>query len=293
MQFFKFSTADAFTFINKGEIMASPNRFEISEQTHSANFAMYNFHSHSWYEIFYLQSGQCTFYIQDKTYLMNEGDIAVIPPDIPHKTAYLAEVNKRLCIEFSANYIQPVISMFGNETLDSRLFTVLHNSAENTAFLDSLILNMINEHKQRDYISPAFLNVYFQEFILRLMRGSIPLDGRTIDFNNSSNTMQLAVDYINENFQNRLTLSDIAECFHLNPSYFSKRFKTVIGTGFKEYINNLRITKSEKMLLETNKNITEIAFECGFENSNYYGDAFKQKNGVSPTEYRKLKGNIK
>lgn len=37
--------------------MASPNRFEISEQTHSANFAMYNFHSHSWYEIFYLQSG--------------------------------------------------------------------------------------------------------------------------------------------------------------------------------------------------------------------------------------------
>ena len=84
--------------------MASPNRFEISEQTHSANFAMYNFHSHSWYEIFYLQSGQCTFYIQDRTYLMNEGDIAVIPPDIPHKTAYLAEVNKRLCIEFSANY---------------------------------------------------------------------------------------------------------------------------------------------------------------------------------------------
>ena len=197
--------------------MASPNRFEISEQTHGANFAMYNFHSHSWYEIFYLQSGQCTFYIQDRTYLMNEGDIAVIPPDIPHKTAYLAEVNKRLCIEFSANYIQPVISMFGNETLDSRLFTVLHNSTENTAFLDSLILNMINEHKQRDYISPAFLNVYFQEFILRLMRGSIPLDGRTIDFNNSSNTMQLAVDYINENFQSRLTLSDIAERFHLNP----------------------------------------------------------------------------
>lgn len=74
--------------------MASPNRFEISEQTHGANFAMYNFHSHSWYEIFYLQSGQCTFYIQDKTYLMKEGDIAVIPPDILHKTAYLAEVNK-------------------------------------------------------------------------------------------------------------------------------------------------------------------------------------------------------
>lgn len=90
MQFSKVSTEAAFYIYRiKGGLMASPNRFEISEQTHGANFAMYNFHSHSWYEIFYLQSGQCTFYIQDKTYLMKEGDIAVIPPDILHKTAYL------------------------------------------------------------------------------------------------------------------------------------------------------------------------------------------------------------
>ncbi len=112
--------------------------------------------------------------------------------------------------------------MFEMKLFDSRLFTVLHNSTEKHGFLDSLILNMINEHKQRDYISPAFLNVYFQEFILRLMRGSIPLDGRTIDFNNSSNTMQLAVDYINENFQSRLTLSDIAERFSPESVIFFK-----------------------------------------------------------------------
>ena len=46
------------------------------------------------------------------------------------------------------------------------------------------------------------------------------------------------------------------------------------------------------MLLETGMSITEIAFECGYDNSNYYGDAFKKVNGVSPSTFRKLKGNI-
>lgn len=133
----------------------------------------------------------------------------------------------------------------------------------------------------------------FQEFILRLMRGSIPLDGRTIDLITQAIQCSLPLIILMKIFRAGSHSQILQNVFHLNPSYFSKRFKTVIGTGFKEYINNLRITKSEKMLLETNKNITEIAFECGFENSNYYGDAFKQKNGVSPTEYRKLKGNIK
>ena len=110
---------------------------------------------------------------------------------------------------------------------------------------------------------------------------------------NSNNTIQLAVAYIDNNFQSKITLHDIADKFHLNASYFSKRFKTVHGIGFKEYLNNLRITHSEKLLLETKKSITEIAFECGFENSNYFGDAFRGKNGISPTEYRKVKGNIR
>ena len=67
----------------------------------------------------------------------------------------------------------------------------------------------------------------------------------------------------------------------------------VNGIGFKEYLNNVRINQSEKLLLETSKSITEIAFECGYENSNYYGDAFKHRNGISPSTFRRIKGNVK
>lgn len=272
--------------------MSASSRFEISVQTHSANFSMYNFHSHSWYEIFYVRTGKCSFFMDDKVYLMNAGDIAVIPPETKHKTAYLDETNERLCIEFTEDYLSPLIASLGIQTVSSQLFTVLHPQLENAPVLDLLISNMIAEKQSSDYLSGLFLSAYFQEFILRLMRTHSPSDGQPAARFNPNNTIQLAVEYIDENYQNKITLQEIADKYHLNPSYFSKRFKTVRGIGFKEYLNNLRITRSEKLLLETKKSITEIAFECGFENSNYFGDAFRLKNGVSPTEYRRIKGNI-
>ena len=55
----------------------------------------------------------------------------------------------------------------------------------------------------------------------------------------------------------------IADMLHLNPSYFSKKFKAVNGFGFKEYLNTIRINHSEQLLLETDMSITEIALECG------------------------------
>ncbi len=269
------------------------SRLEISVQQHGANFSMYNYHSHSWYEVFYLTKGQCIFYIDDASYNMCEGDIAIIQPDVPHKTAYTDSNNERLCIEFSYDYIQPLINKLGIELFEKKLFTVLKISPENRAVTDSILNNMMIEKNKNDIVSNTFAFVYFQEFILKLLRSATSIGGYLFNINNADNSMQNALEYIKNNYTNKLTLSDIARQFHLNPSYFSKRFKTVNNIGFKEYLNNLRISHSEKLLLETQKNITEIAFESGFENSNYYGDAFRQKNGVSPSEYRRLKGNIK
>ena len=269
------------------------SRLEISIQQHGANFSMYNYHSHSWYEVFYLTKGQCTFYIDDASYIMEEGDIAIIQPDVPHKTSYTGENNERLCIEFSYDYIQPLIDKLGGELFEKKLFTVLKISSENRVVTDSILNNMMIEKTKNDIVSNTFAFVYFQEFILKLLRGATSVGGYLFNINNAENSMQNALEYIKNNYTGKLTLNDIARQFHLNPSYFSKRFKTVNNIGFKEYLNNLRISHSEKLLLETQKNITEIAFESGFENSNYYGDAFRLKNGVSPSEYRRLKGNIK
>ena len=86
---------------------------------------------------------------------------------------------------------------------------------------------------------------------------------------------------------NEWYLEDMSDKFHISRSYLSKKFKAVTGFGFKEYIVNVRIKNACRLLLETNKSITDIAFECGFNDSNYFGDSFRKIKGISPRKYRK------
>ena len=112
--------------------------------------------------------------------------------------------------------------------------------------------------------------------------------------------IQEVATYIYEHYADNLSLEYVADKFNLSRSYLSKKFKTATGLdlrlnseqetysfGFKEYIINVRIQNACNLLLETNKSITDIAFECGFNDSNYFGDAFRKAKGISPHKYRK------
>ncbi|OYP47874.1 hypothetical protein CG709_03195 [Lachnotalea glycerini] len=76
---------------------------------------------------------------------------------------------------------------------------------------------------------------------------------------------------------------------NMSATYFSRKFKNVTGFGFKEYLCKIRLTEASKLLLETNQSITEVAFSCGFSDSNYFGDVFRKLKGVSPLQYRKTR----
>ena len=65
-------------------------------------------------------------------------------------------------------------------------------------------------------------------------------------------------------------------------------FKQATGFGLREYLVNLRIQRACELLLSTTLSITDIADKCGFNDSNYFGDAFRKAIGVSPRDYRKL-----
>lgn len=276
--------------------MAVTSRFEISKQIHQSSYHMHSAHAHSYYEMFYLISGSCDLFIKNNVYHLSPGNITFIPEDILHRTSYTgAAFHERISIEFTKNYINELVSQFGSGWLQSHLFSkIFYLPEEYRSDINRLLSQIMSEHHSSDVFSNCMLKMYFQALIVQILRY---INASSILIVNSNTratdeALQLAIDYINDNFKNNITLDDLAQLLHLNPSYFSKKFKAVNGLGFKEYLNNVRINHSEKLLLETSMSITEIAFECGYDNSNYYGDAFKKINGVSPSTFRRLKGNI-
>jgi len=72
-----------------------------------------------------------------------------------------------------------------------------------------------------------------------------------------------------------------------NPNYLSRKFKETAGIGVHEYLVFTRLQHAALELVTTEDSVTEIAFRCGFSDSNYFKDAFKKKYGLTPRAYRK------
>ena len=95
-----------------------------------------------------------------------------------------------------------------------------------------------------------------------------------------------AIDYINTNYVDSLTLDGISKYLNINKSYFCNLFKTETGKTFSQFLNEVRISESKKLLLETSLSILDIALSVGFNNQNYYTMVFKKFNDKTPLEFR-------
>lgn len=92
--------------------------------------------------------------------------------------------------------------------------------------------------------------------------------------------------YINDHLDKNLTLSAIANHVNYNSSYVSRTFKKQTGMSITEFIRETKVSKAKSDLIGTNKSISEISSELGFEASQYFSITFKKATGISPTEYR-------
>lgn len=100
--------------------------------------------------------------------------------------------------------------------------------------------------------------------------------------------IRLAKQYINENYNKPLTLESVSARIGFNPAYFSTLFKKETGKNFSEYIMEVRIQNAKQLLIQTSRNVDDIAVEVGYSDLKYFSKLFKKITGLNPSEYRKL-----
>ena len=99
--------------------------------------------------------------------------------------------------------------------------------------------------------------------------------------------MSKTMDYIDNNIEKDLQLSELAEIAGMNKSYFSTLFKKLNGMSPWDYITVRRIDLARKLLSDSDRNILDIAMMCGFNNTANFNRAFKKVTGKTPKEIRK------
>jgi two-component system response regulator YesN len=109
---------------------------------------------------------------------------------------------------------------------------------------------------------------------------------RSSDYSHIKIMMEKAVDYIEQNFKEAITLEKTAEYVNLTPFYFSKIFKERMGVTFIDYLTELRINYAKEEMKSPEKSLKEICFDAGYKDPNYFSRVFKKITGDTPTEYR-------
>ncbi|MBR0598800.1 helix-turn-helix domain-containing protein [Sinanaerobacter chloroacetimidivorans] len=107
-------------------------------------------------------------------------------------------------------------------------------------------------------------------------------------YSGKSQIIKQAIQNINENYKNRISLKTVADYLHTNPSYLSVLFKQEMGMTFTDYLNQTRINKSCELLANTGINLIDVSMQSGFDDQSYFSKVFKKMKGITPKDYRKV-----
>ncbi len=229
-------------------------------------------HYHNLFEIYFITDGECSYFIDNKTYSLIPGDIILIPEGIIHNTEYNS-THSRLLINCSKSFIPTSV----RDILPSMIY--LYRNPNTIAEINSIFEKIEQEYKKtdnlRDDILACYTNMLF--FIIARNLNNCPtIDGK-------STYIEESIEYMKTNFATPITLSEISSVCNVSPEHFSRTFKQETGFTFCEYLNLLRLKKAHSMIRHSQKQtIASIASLCGFNDSNYFSLKFSQMYGISP-----------
>lgn len=223
-------------------------------------------------------SGKCNYFIDDKTYEVLPGDIVIIPENIIHKTNYDEEEHSRIVIECSRHFIPK--TFLADLSENAYVFRNPSISREVSAMFKKIDA----EYKNPDSYSADIIKSYMHLLIYLIARNKAPVQSSE----SKNMVIEDVVTYIKRNFANDISLSSVAKLHFVSPEHLSRTFKRDTGFGFNEYLTLVRLQHAERMLKgPDDMSISEIAYNCGFNDSNYFSDKFKRTYGQSPLKYRK------
>ena len=269
------------------------NPIHAETSLRSPAFVMSGSHCHSCYELFYTNSGDCRFLIEDQWHELHEGDFILVPPMALHYTRYPCGECTRTVILFRREDVSPEVRqcMPGQDHFfaETRVFrTAPEHRPAITDLIARLTEEAAREGAEEDSCSMLLRRLTLQSLFLLCSRVCTFISNLPSEIRTDNREMLEAASYIARHYMNPVTTGEVASAVGFSPNYLSRRFRQATGIGLHEYLVFVRLHHAAQELLSTRDSITEIALRCGFSDSNYFKDSFKKKYGVTPRHYRKM-----
>lgn len=208
-----------------------------------------------------------------------DNDLIEIPAKLKPNMEYLVT-------QCHANVKEVVLPLTSNNTIIGAVLCGPFRSE------DELDNPLANEHFQKLPVLTNEMPKYLHEIIVPLLQqlAQNAYASYVNSIKNSVNDVRIlkALDYINANYKEKITIASVSHICALSQSRFTHLFTEQCKISFSDYLQNIRIIEAKKFLAGSNYSIAEIALICGFATQSHFSQIFKKLCAITPQNYRQI-----
>ena len=254
----------------------------------------YPIHSHEVYELNFVEKATgVRRIVGDSSEVIGEYDLVLITSaDLEHvweQNQCNSDDIREVTIQFDFNMTQD--NFFGRNPFNS-IRRMMDEAKKGLCFPLSAImkvytlLDTLSSVKDGFYAITQFMTILYELSRCEGARTLASSSFAKIAVQDDSRRILKVKDYISKNYMDEIRLNKLADMAGMSASAFSRFFKLHTGRNLSDYIIDIRLGFAARMLVDTVKSVSEIGFECGFNNLSNFNRIFKKKKGCSPSEFR-------
>ncbi|WPR73096.1 AraC family transcriptional regulator [Flavobacterium sp. NG2] len=244
-------------------------------------------HFHPQHELTFIESSFGTKFIGDYVGPYEPGELVLVRSNLPHcwKNQEQEGVPSRsIVIQWNKGVFAKVPEL---EALFEMLTTaskgIIFDTEEIKPILPS-IQNLLNLASDELYIQFLHVLVRLSKCHYKTLSESSFVDDIPYEHNNRITKVH---DFIEKNFNRKVYLKEVADLVNMSEQSFSRFFNKMMGRSFFTFLNEYRINMASRMLLYSDKSVSQIGYDCGFESPPFFFKKFNEIYQISPTRYRK------
>ncbi len=254
-------------------------------------------HLHPAVEILLFTAGGFRLEVDGEECFASEGDLAVFRSNAVHAIELISRgAGSYHVLKLHPSLLLELFSQGG----ENHAMPLLQNRKESPCIIpreripgevSELFSRIAEEDKEGNGTARIAQRIYASELSLLLLRRVLPR-GEEAPGEERISTENLrriyeSVSYIDRSFSSELRAEEVAARIHMSYSYYARLFRAVTGKSFQQYLQSVRLSHAERLLLTTELSVTEIAMSCGYNSLSYFISEYKRVKGHTPRASRR------
>lgn len=236
-------------------------------------------------DFFIVTDGYAIRQVGINSYEIHKNELLFVPQLQVSTTDFYSENIKGFYFHFSDDFIDDNSLLLNWKLKNGYLNKIIIDNDRTERICQLLII--INEFYRKNWRENKKLIAQY----LRTVISEISFHNTEFNIEKISKKRDITLDYIKlitTNLDKRYTIVELAEKIHITPNHLNKTIKNQLGRSAQSVYNEIILQEAKVLLLQTSKDISEIAFELGFNDLSYFGKFFKKLTKQTPLEYRKM-----